>query len=163
VVRDALARLGFAVDTLDGPAATRAAIEQRLADPCTALFEYDGHAVAPHPPGASIDRIDDALLLAGGDTLTAADVLALGRVPPAVVLDGCTTAAPEGLGLAHAFVLAGASQVVASLDEVPAEEAARFTQQLFDGAPPQIALDLVPLFARSIARADLTALRVYER
>lgn len=164
VIRDALARIGFAVDALDGPAATRAAIEQRLADPCTQLFEYDGHAAASHrPPGAPRDRSDDALLLAGGDTLTAADVLALDRVPPAIVLDGCTTAAPEGLGLAHAFVLAGASQVVASLDEVAADAAARFTRELFADAPAQGALDLVALFARAIGRADVAALRVYER
>jgi tetratricopeptide (TPR) repeat protein len=163
VIRDALARIGFAVDALDGPAATRAAIEQRLADPCTALFEYDGHAVAPNRPSdAPRDRIDDALLLADG-TLTAADVLVLGRVPPAIVLDGCTTAAPEGLGLAHAFVLAGASQVVASLDEVPADAAARFTRGLFDNAAAHGALDLVALFARAIQGADLPALRVYER
>jgi cellulose synthase operon protein C len=163
VVHQALVRVGFAVDHLDGPAATRAAIEQRLADPCTALFEYDGHAVASRGLGAAGDRIDDALLLAGGDTLTAADVLTLGRVPPAVVLDGCTTAAPAGLGLAHAFVLAGADQVVASLDEVGAEPAARFTRLLFENAPQGNALDVVPLFASAIARVDLAALRAYER
>lgn len=163
-IRGALARIGLAVDALDGPAATRAAIVQRLADPCTVLFEYDGHAGAPHRSvSAPGDRIDDALLLAGGEVLTAAEVLELDRVPPAIVLDGCTTAAPEGLGLAHAFVLAGASQVIASLDDLSADAAARFTRDLFDDAPPEAELDLVSLFGRAIGRADLAAMRVYER
>ncbi|HEX4422334.1 MAG TPA: CHAT domain-containing protein [Kofleriaceae bacterium] len=152
-----LAHLGFSVDTLDGPAATRAAVTARLADPCTAVFHYDGHGAA-----AGGDRSDDALLLAGGELLTAADVLGLARVPAAVVLNGCTTAAPEGLGLAQAFLLAGATQVIASLDDVPADAAARFTRALYAGAPPG-GLDLVPLFARATAAGDVPALRVFER
>ena len=164
-----LVRRGFAVDTLEGTAATRAAVEARLADPCTALFEYDGHGVAA---AARADRTGDALILAGDDTLTAVDVLGLARVPPAVVLNGCTTAAPEGLGLAQAFLLDGAAQVIASLDDIPAADAARFTRTLFAAAPsitPSVAppragaLDLVPLFARAIAGRDAMALRVFER
>jgi tetratricopeptide (TPR) repeat protein len=169
-----LARMGFRVDTLEGAAATRAAVEQRLADPCTALFQYDGHGIAGARRGASggltRDRTDDALLLAGGDTLTAADVLGRIRVPQAVVLNGCTTAAPEGLGLAQAFLLAGSSQVVASLDVIPADDAAKFTRRLFEGPPfrtaataATAAIDLVPLYARAMAGADLPALRVFER
>jgi len=170
VIQGDLARMGFRVDTLEGAAATRAAIEARLADSCTALFQYDGHAVAVVPRGASglasglpRDRTDDALLLAGGDTLTAADVLRLPRVPDKVVLNGCTTAAPEGLGLALAFVLAGAAQVIASLDEVPADDAAKFTRKLFAGTPSGTDLDLVRLFARATSGADVPALRVFER
>jgi hypothetical protein len=165
-----LARMGFRVDTLAGAAATRAAIEDRLADPCTALFQYEGHGTTAARREASgagertRDRIDDALLLAGGDTLTAGEVLELPRVPEKVVLNGCTTAAPEGLGLAQAFVLAGASQVVASLDELPADAAARFTAKLFEGAPAAAAgVDLVDLFTRAMAGADVPALRAYER
>jgi tetratricopeptide (TPR) repeat protein len=150
-----LARRGFAVDVLEGAAATRAAVRARLADPCTALFEYDGHAAA-----RSGDRLDDALLLAAGETLTAADVLGLPRAPAQVVLDGCTTAAPEGLGLAQAFVLAGADQVIASLDDVPADAAARFTRALFAGDAP---VDLVQHFARAIAEEDQAPMRVYVR
>jgi len=159
-VRGDLERRGLTVDLLDGGAATRAAIEARLADPCTALFHYDGHGIATRR-GPAGDRTEDALALAGGDTLSAADVLGLARVPEAVVLNGCTTAAPEGLGLAHAFLLAGASQVIASLDDVPADDAARFTRTLFEPSAP--GLDLVRLFARAIAGADLPALRVFER
>jgi tetratricopeptide (TPR) repeat protein len=167
-----LARIGFAVDTLEGAAASRAAIEERIADPCTALFYYDGHGLAGaeqptpgrQPGGLARDRSDDALLLAGGDTLTAADVLVLHRVPQAVVLNGCTTAAPEGLGLAQAFLLAGAAQVIASLDLIPADDAARFTTKLFaDSSPGADEIDLVRLFARATSGADLPALRVFER
>ncbi|MEO7735448.1 MAG: CHAT domain-containing protein, partial [Kofleriaceae bacterium] len=155
VVRGHLARLGLVVDVLEGGEATRAAVTARLAEPCTELFEYDGHAAA-----RSGDRVDDALLLAGGETLTAADVLGLPRAPAAIVLDGCTTAAPEGLGLAQAFLLAGAHQVIASLDEVPDAAAARFTRALFAGDG---AVDLAARFARVSTENDLAMLRVFER
>ena len=174
-IRGDLDRMGLAVDVITGGAATRAAIEERLADPCTALFHYDGHGLSAAQRGRSTgpaaDRSEDALALADGDTLTAAEVLELPRVPVAVVLNGCTTAAPEGLGLAQAFLLAGAAQVIASLDEVPADAAAQFTRTLFSGSrdagggpaldPP--AVDLVQLFARVVSGADVPALRVYER
>jgi tetratricopeptide (TPR) repeat protein len=166
-IRGDLERRGLAVDLLDGAAATRAAIEARLADPCTVLFHYDGHGIAAAQRGLAggltADRTEDALLLAGGDALTAADVLGLSRVPDAVVLNGCTTAAPEGLGLAQAFVFAGAAQVVASLDELPADDAARFTRKLYARDAGAHDLDLVRLFARATAGADLPALRVFER
>jgi hypothetical protein len=169
VIRTDLVRMGFQVDTLEGVAATRAAIEERLADPCTALLQYDGHAAqraasSGRAGGLRRDRIDDALLLAGGDTLTAADVLALPRVPDKIVLNGCTTAAPEGLGLAQAFLLAGAEQVVASLDELPADDAAAFTAKLFEGVPSGTAsIDLVSLFARAMTGANVPGLHAFER
>jgi hypothetical protein len=163
-IRGDLVRMGFQVDSLDGGAATREAITARLADPCTALFDYDGHGVAATPRGLTRDRTDDALVLAGGELLTAADVLGLPRVPARVVLNGCTTAAPEGLGLAQAFLIAGAAQVFASLDEIPADDAARFTRRLFEGAPSSAAgPDLVSLFSRARSVADVAALRVFER
>jgi len=172
VIRGDLERMGFRVDTLEGAMATRAAIKARLADPCTTLFHYDGHGIAGAQRGASgsptggltRDRTDDALLLAGGDTLTAADVLGLPRVPAQVVLNGCTTAAPEGLGLAQAFLIAGAAQVVASLDKIADDDAAKFTRKLFAGAPSGAATpDLVSLFSRAMSGADVPALRVFER
>jgi cellulose synthase operon protein C len=165
-----LARMGFQVDTLEGPQATRAAVEGHLTDPCTALLQYDGHGVAAaalaehRGPGLAGDRAGDALVLAGGDLLTASDVLGLPRVPPAVVLNGCTTAAPEGLGLAQAFVLAGAEQVVASLGPIAADDAARLATQLFAAAPRGPAdLDLVSVFARANPAVAPAGLRVYER
>jgi CHAT domain-containing protein len=160
-IRRALEQRGFVVDTLEGEAATRAAVEQRLADPCTEVLVYDGHATAPG--GVAHDRSADSLLLAGGEALTAARVLGLPRVPAAVVLNGCTTAAPEGLGLAQAFLLAGARQAIASLDEVPAADAARFTSALFDRPIDGADFDLVRLFARATADTELPMFRVFER
>lgn len=157
-----LARIGFQVDTLEGPEATRAAVEAHLTDPCTALLQYDGHGVAAAE--LADDRAGDALVLAGGELLTASDVLGLPRVPQAVVLNGCTTAAPGGLGLARAFVLAGAGQVVASLGAIAADEAARLATQLFAAAPRGPAdLDLVSVFARATPAVAPAGLRVYER
>lgn len=165
-----LARLGFQVDTLEGPEATRAAVEAHLTDPCTALLQYDGHGVAAaefadlRGPALADDRAGDALVLTGGELLTASDVLGLPRVPQAVVLNGCTTAAPEGLGLAQAFVLAGARQVVASLGALAADDAARLAIQLFATAPRGPAdLDLVSVFARTNPAVAPAGLRVYER
>jgi tetratricopeptide (TPR) repeat protein len=161
VQRD-LARMGFQVDTLEGPEATRAAVEAHLTDPCTALLQYDGHGIAPAE--LADDRAGDALVLAGGDLLTASDVLGLPRVPQAVVLNGCTTAAPGGLGLAQAFVLAGADQVVASLGAIAADDAARLATELFAAAPRGPAdLDLVSVFARANPAVAPAGLRVYER
>jgi cellulose synthase operon protein C len=164
-IRGDLERLGFRVDALDGAAATRAAVLARLAEPCTALFHYDGHAGGLR---GRADRADDALLLAGGDTVTAAEILELGHVPDSIVLNGCTTAAPEGLGLAQAFLLTGAAHVVASLDDISADTAAQLSRQLF--APPDPpardrtpAFDLVALYTRAVSGTDLPALRAFER
>jgi cellulose synthase operon protein C len=173
-LRAQLERRGFTVELLEGAAVTRAALAARLADPCVQLLHYDGHARGRSAPsGAVRDRVDDALLLAGGETLTAAEILGLPRVPPAIVLNGCTTAAPEGLGLAQAFLVAGAAQVVASLEELPSEDAAQFTRLLYAPAPApaettttgaaSAALDLVSLFARAMASRDLAGLRAFER
>ena len=170
-----LRALGYRVDVLDGAAATRAAVVARLTDPCTALLHYDGHgqaaARAPIVGGlrgsvatGSRDRAADALLLAGGELLTAAEVLELARVPQAVILNGCTTAAPEGLGLAQAFVLAGAEQVAASLEDIPADAAAAVSQHLFEGARlPDTALDLVEAFTSVMNGQDAPWLRVFSR
>lgn len=159
VVRAQLERRGFSVEVIEGAAVTRAALQARFADPCLRLLHYDGHGAAP----GSLDRLDDALLLADGERLTAAGVLGLARVPPLVVLNGCTTAAPEGLGLAQAFLVAGAAQVVASLEELSAAEAARFTRELYRGEGAAAALDLVSLFGAAIAARDVPAMRAFER
>lgn len=161
IVRDALARRGFVVEVLEGERATRAAITARLADPCVALLHYDGHGAS----ATGADRVDDALLLAGTDVLTAAQVLALPRVPPQIVLNGCTTAAPEGLGLAQAFALAGATRVIAALSDVAAGDAADFTRRLYDdsGESQRGWIDVVALFARAVQRDAPGTLRAFER
>ncbi|HMV68925.1 MAG TPA: CHAT domain-containing protein [Myxococcota bacterium] len=75
-------------------------------------------------------------LLADGAALTAADVLS-GPPPPArVVLSGCETGRTrptdvETLGLAQAFVVAGAGAVVASVRPVDDAEAAVWMAALY--------------------------------
>jgi hypothetical protein len=108
-----LEEAGFRVRTLAPGQASKAALEEALSSPDTTLFHYGGHAVQ-----AGADGLEAHLRLAGGDRLTAADILSLPRVPPWVVLLGCETGRPSsedgGLGLAQAFLLRGARVVVAS-------------------------------------------------
>jgi hypothetical protein len=53
--------------------------------------------------------------------------------------------------------------VIASLDQIPADAAAKFTRTLFEGAPSSTAgPDLVRLFFRAMSSADVPALRVFE-
>ncbi len=79
------------------------------------LFHYAGHGVFSGSGGW-----ESVLPLAAGTRLTLGDLLALPRVPRQVVLSGCDTGksgaeAPiEGLGLAHAFLLAGSREVIAA-------------------------------------------------
>jgi hypothetical protein len=108
-----LAEAGFRVSTLRAEGATLAAIKEALSSPETTLFHYGGHGVQ-----VGADGLEAHLRLAGGEKLTAKDILALPRVPPWVVLLGCETGRPSsedaGLGLAQAFLLRGARVVVAS-------------------------------------------------
>jgi tetratricopeptide (TPR) repeat protein len=118
-----------------GPAVRRLLTESRL-------FHYAGHA---HFAGW-----DSALPLAQETRLTLGDVLALERSPEWVVLAGCETGrSPEEaplvtLGLAQAFVAAGAGAVVAAVRPVPDREAsallADFYEALASGAQPPEAL-----------------------
>jgi tetratricopeptide (TPR) repeat protein len=105
------------IHTLEGEEATRGALLAQLAQ--SQLFHYAGHGIF-----AGADGAESALLLAGGGRLTLGDVLSLAHVPERVVLSGCETARasdasrPEGLGLAQAFLAAGARFVVAPVREV---------------------------------------------
>ena len=58
------------------------------------------------------------------------DVFALSSVPRLVVLSGCETGRSDGLGLAHAFVAAGARAVVGITRVVP-DAGARAAMQVF--------------------------------
>jgi CHAT domain-containing protein len=105
------------VEQLEGEAAKPPAVRARLerAD----LVHYAGHGTF-----GGRDGLESGLPLADG-TLTAADVMALPRVPSVVVLAGCetgraaTAGGVEGLGLAQAFLAAGARHVVAAGRPVP--------------------------------------------
>lgn len=144
-VRDALARRGFAVTWLEGRAARREAALTALADPCTQLFHYDGHARFEGLDGlrAALD-LDDA-------PLTVSDLLALPRVPRAAVLLGCATAKDDGLGLAQALLARGAREVLASTDDVDDTLSRRVAEQLYEGAPLAGAPALAPALRAALA------------
>ncbi|MCB9553764.1 MAG: CHAT domain-containing protein [Myxococcales bacterium] len=115
---------------LAGDAADRDAVRAALAT--AGALHYAGHGVA---------RADTPwqahLALAHGTTLTVADILT-GAVPGGVVvLSGCRTGVQgalsrrEAIGLADAFVAAGAGAVLATRRNVPDEAAARFIARFF--------------------------------
>jgi cellulose synthase operon protein C len=93
--------------------ASATAVRGRLAR--ADLLHYAGHGTF-----SGIGGWESGLLLADETELTLGDFLALERVPAWVVLSGCDTGRSsaetpvEGLGLAHAFLLAGSRAVVAS-------------------------------------------------
>jgi len=103
----------WATEELTVEDASAEAVGRRLA--AVDLFHYAGHGSFSGYGGW-----DSGLLLAKDTKLTLGDLLALDRLPTWVVLSGCETgrATAEtpvaGLGLAHAFLLAGSRAVVAS-------------------------------------------------
>ncbi|MFI5301982.1 MAG: CHAT domain-containing protein, partial [Polyangiales bacterium] len=130
-VADKLARSPAAhVERLIGSQATRRAVEAGLVS--ADLFHYAGHGIF-----SGADGWQSALTLADATALSVGDILALTRVPRWVVLSGCETARSEahatadGLGLAQAFVLAGARGVVASTRPVDDRLAADVMRALY--------------------------------
>jgi hypothetical protein len=121
----------WAVELLLGPQATGPAVRRAL--PGSVLFHYAGHAVAA--------GWDGWLPLAGGGRLTVDDVLALPRSPPWIVLSGCETGATaeesavESMGLAHAFLSAGAETVIAAVRPLPDREAAALVAAFYAELP----------------------------
>ncbi len=95
------------------------------------LLHYAGHGTYEGHEGW-----DSSLLLADG-RLTVGDVLTATTAPEAVVLLGCRTArsdgvgASAGLGIAQAFVLAGAEAVVAATREIADGATADVSSRLF--------------------------------
>jgi tetratricopeptide (TPR) repeat protein len=98
------------------------------------LFYYAGHAEhddghgrgLPLPPYAGGTRAWPARLKLASDTaLELQDILTLPSVPRHVVLNGCQTGVPSGVGegmsLALAVLVAGAEEVVATLAKEPDE------------------------------------------
>lgn len=123
-------RPGWTVAVLEGPRATAEAVARAL--PEADLFHYAGHGrFAGH------EGWESSLPLARGGRLAVGDILALASVPSRVVLSGCDAArsdaesAAESLGLAQAFVLAGASFVVAPVRPVSDALAARMSEALY--------------------------------
>jgi cellulose synthase operon protein C len=100
-------------EELQRAAASADAVRGRLAG--ADLLHYAGHGTY-----SGFGGWESGLLLAEETQLTLSDLLALERVPAWVVLSGCDTGRSaaetpvDGVGLAHAFLLAGSRAVVAS-------------------------------------------------
>jgi hypothetical protein len=144
VVEGALAGGGtFALTKLVGDSATGRSVRDALVT--ADLFHYAGHAAF-----AGRDGWESALRLAAGAELSIADILAMSRAPRFVVLLGCETAresegsSAEGLGLAHAFLLAGSHEVVAATRAVDDATTAKIASAMYGaiarGASPTAAL-----------------------
>ena len=117
-VRSALAATGgWQIVELTGQAATASRTVSALAD--ADLLHYAGHGAFGGRGGWQ-----SALFLADSGRLTVGDILALPRAPQRVVLSGCETArgseevGVETVGLAQAFVVVGAQEVIAAIRPV---------------------------------------------
>lgn len=112
-----LAASGWSVEHHSGAQATRARLAESLGE--ATLLHYAGHGVH-----GGVDGWGASLLLHDGDRLGVTDIVALPRVPSAVVLLGCDTATVDedtlggGMNLGRAFVLAGADWVLAANGKV---------------------------------------------
>ncbi|MBK8255311.1 MAG: CHAT domain-containing protein [Polyangiaceae bacterium] len=129
-VRDAISGRGYEWVQLTGSEATREAVLAQLENPCTHIFHYDGHAAF-----LGRDGVEAALELWGG-RLRVVDILGLQHVPKYVSLLGCETAKDDGMGLAHAFLAAGAGEVLAAIDVVDDTLSERVAAALYLPAAP---------------------------
>lgn len=145
-VEAALAQRGWGSEVLIGEAATRAAVLERLGRVDALHYAGHGHWAGRHGWNSSLSLADAPTRV--GDLL-------LRPAPPTVVLSGCTTAgaseedAQPALGMAQAFVAAGARAVLATHRTVDSKAARAFAQALYDPERPE----------RSLALRHLEALR----
>ncbi len=135
-----------------------------------ALGEVDLLHYAGHGSREGVAGWGSTLHLAQGTTLGVPDILALPRAPSTVILAGCETDATDrhslagGMSLARAFLLAGASVVVAATEEVDDEAAAGLVEALYDRAPTDSPFDGADRLRRAqlqlrAARPDVTTWR----
>jgi hypothetical protein len=138
------------------------------------LFHYAGHAEI-----SLADGLSSALLLGANGRIELGDLLALPSVPEMVVLPACEAAGTlEGgrsaLGLAQAFIAAGARIAVAPVRPIRDVEVAAFVSAFYatlatpgetraDGAAPRTApeavlTDVVDLGRRAFRNATLATL-----
>ena len=156
-VIDALARSpGWTTASLRGAEATAPALLRALDG--VDLLHFAGHGAFAGRGGW-----DSALRLADDGRLTVGDVLALRPTPRRVVLMGCETgraardAGVEGLGIAQAFVAAGADEVVAATRPVDDGEAAAIAAALYEGIAADGDVDL----AAALRQAQNTVRRAH--
>ena len=113
--------------------------------PAADLLHYAGHGRF-----AGREGWGSSLPLARGGRLSIGDILALASVPSRVVLSGCDAAregeeaSAESLGLAQAFVVAGATFAIAPVRPVSDALAARMSEALYGAlaAPGPFAIEL---------------------
>jgi tetratricopeptide (TPR) repeat protein len=147
-VSAAIRAWGWPLTRLDGPAAGAGPVRRALAT--ADLFHFAGHGNF-----AGFAGWDSALRLADGSRLTLSDLLALRRVPAWVVLSACDSgrsseqAPGEGIGLAQAFLLAGAREVIAAVRPVDDATARDLIGELYREWQPGADL------ARQLQRAQL--------
>ena len=152
-----------------GPArATSDAVRQHLAQ--ASLVHFAGHGELAGRGGW-----DSRLRLASGASLAVGDILALPRVPAAVVLSGCETAATAGaprvlsISLAHAFLAAGAEVTLAALRPVEDELASGLAGELYRGATSpdwnlaEAFQSAIRVARKKFPRSDWAAFRVVRR
>jgi hypothetical protein len=155
------------IEELRNAKASAPAVRGRLA--AADLLHYAGHGTF-----SGFGGWESSLLLAEKTRLTLGDLMSLERRPAWVVLSGCDTGrssaetAVEGLGLAHAFLLAGSQTVIASTRRaadltVPAFFADFYRQ--WDREPdPAAALQRAQLSWRQRSPgADWSGFRLFER
>jgi CHAT domain-containing protein len=127
---------GWSLQQLHGSKADAQTVRNDLAG--AALFHFAGHGSY-----AGFGGWESDLPLANGSRLTVGDVLALPRVPRWVVLSACDAgrssqeAPGEGIGLAHAFLLAGSQTVIAATRSVADPEARDLLRELYRGWEPK--------------------------
>jgi tetratricopeptide (TPR) repeat protein len=166
----ALAQLAKHYDArkLTGTEATAAHVRDAL--PGLAFLHYAGHGVFAGREGS-----ESALPLAQGSALTVGDVLALRGAPERIVLSGCEAgrqlgAREEGAaGIASAFLVAGATEVVAPVRVVDDRAASAFARDLHTALDSKGDRDLAAALqsaqVRSFreGRAGWEAFRVFAR
>jgi CHAT domain-containing protein len=121
------------------------------------LFHYAGHGRR-----AGLEGFESALRLAEATRLYVGDILSLARAPARVVLSACEGArTPDqdgGLSIAHAFVAAGASAVIAATRPVEDEAAHALIAALYRQGIGALATDAAAaLRSAQLAGAKLAA------
>lgn len=118
------------VSSITGENATRRKVLEAIRG--ASLFHFAGHGILePARPW------DAQLSLAGGQTLSLEDLLIARPAIGVVVLSGCSTGASaplasnERIGLAHAFLFAGARALMATTGDVEDKKAARFVREFY--------------------------------
>lgn len=158
-------RLVGPVEVLEGDRADRGRLMALLSQ--VRVLHYAGHGRY-----AGTDGWSASLPLGGGTELTVGDILARSDAPARVVLSGCETGRTslrpgQQIGLAQAFIAAGAREVVAAFRPVGDALAQRMAEGLYvePGAPLGDALRQVQRRELSSKRPDpdWSAFRVLRR